>query len=463
MFIGLGRHFKKNIMALKHIRVCAGFCVVVFIFLVVNSSRADMEDISPDIAKLQENISGVKSLIQNVIKNYNKLEKLAVSDSVESDYNTNSEKKQFNMDKRNKGRIKFTTDFQILNGKSHIFSGESEREGASEIDEKKIIDISKENDNIRNFETDSEEFIKRKPISPSKLVTDTQIKLRNVKYDNESNEDDSSADNVKDSHHKQNSNREPYTKKKVLVIHMAKEKPNQHKNRATTASQKHISSNKPKRQITKQIRSEEVVQDSYSEDDRAMESEVKKASYLRQAYADACHLVIIRKCLRALRAALNDVCSKSRKCSSKYKDDFREYGHEGCNQQFDGQKSACRMGLDIAVDTREDSEKQENAGHSGIGKQERKATRKEKKTPEHADNHEVNILRDRFEKLCKKTSYTKCRAACKYASNKSCDKHECVSAKKKALKKSCKRRCQETYAYRGGSDESSDYDENESD
>ncbi|XP_063630669.1 uncharacterized protein LOC134801974 [Cydia splendana] len=440
-------------MTLKHI--CAGVCIVVIIFSVVNSSRADKEDISPDIAQIQDSVSAVKSLINKVIKNYNQLDKLAVSD-VESDDNNDSENKQ-HIDEGNKGRIfRATTDNQILmlNRKPPLlfsFSGKLKKGAAREIKEIKSIDISKENDNIRNLETDSKD------------TTDTQIKLRNVEDDNDHKDERSSE--VKDYHDKENSNGEPYSKQKVLIVHVGKGKSHQLKNPTSAARQQYISSNIPKRDFTKKItKSEEVIQDSHSEEDKAMESEIKKANYLRQAYADACHQVVVRKCLRTLRAVLNDVCSRSRKCSSKYKEDFREFGHEGCNKQFGNQKSACRIGLDFDTDT--DSEKQMRARHFDSKKQERpktvvkevnwKRSIKRKKTPEHAEIHEVNILRDRFEKLCKKASFTKCRAACKHASVKTCKQHECVSAKEKALKKSCKTRCQDTYAYKGGSDESKD-------
>ncbi|XP_063390107.1 uncharacterized protein LOC134675727 [Cydia fagiglandana] len=439
-------------MTLKHI--CTGVCVVVIIFSVVNSSR-DKEDISPDIAQIQDNVSAVKSLINKVIKNYNKLDKLAASD-VEYDDNTDSEKKQ-HMDEGNKGRIIFrvTTDNHILmlNRKPPLLFSFSGKLKKGEIKEKKTIEISKENDNFRNLETDSKD------------TTDTQIKLRNVEDDNDHKDERSSE--FEDNHYKENYSGEPYSKQKVLIVHVGKGKSNQRENPTSTARQKYLSSNIPKKDFTKKItKSEEVIQNSHSEEDKAMESEIKKANYLRQAYADACHQVVVRKCLRALRAALNDVCSRSRKCTSKYKEDFREFGHEGCNEQFGDQKSTCRMGLDIDEDT--ESEKQERARHLDSKKQERQETVVEevnwkrsikgKKTPEHAEIHEVNILRDRFEKLCKKSSYTKCRAACKHASDKTCEQHECVSAKKKALKKSCKTRCQETYAYKGGSDESEDED-----
>ncbi|XP_047999830.1 uncharacterized protein LOC125236954 [Leguminivora glycinivorella] len=269
------------------------------------------------------------------MENYKELEKMASSETEESDDDTASEAKSSeDTNKDNKDR-KVTSDYIVINGKPPSFPSENERERASEIGKpKKLIN------NIRPKKI----FIPLRTKKPV-IKKDTQIKLRNEKDEKESHSDESTSDKSNDSESEEISTEKPKIKKKVILVQVAKGKRNQHKDTSTTKP-KDIASNEPK--ITK---SKEANHESPSEEDKAIDNEVKKATYLRQAYEDACQQVVLRKCLRTLRAVLNDVCSKSRKCSSKYKDDFRNYGHEGCNEQFGNQKSSCRMGLELDDNT----------------------------------------------------------------------------------------------------------------
>lgn len=87
-----------------------------------------------------------------------------------------------------------------------------------------------------------------------------------------------------------------------------------------------------------------------------------------------------------------------------------------------------------------------------------------------ATNHykELHILRDRYERACRRVSTSKCVSACNYASKSTCDTFVCAKSLKQSYKKYCKKQCRIVYGSKHGkssskSSTSGDTDSNSAD
>ncbi|XP_061725119.1 uncharacterized protein LOC133531042 isoform X2 [Cydia pomonella] len=282
--------------------------------------------------------------------------------------------------------------------------------------------------------------------------------------------------------------------KKVLVIHLDSNKnPNANQLRTPHSNEVKIPSTKKKRTTESSKFKSDIAADPNSdfEEHKVMQEEISRAKSLRQALGDACTKLVNRKCKKALKDVLTDICKKERKCSSKFNNDFTQNGIDACDEEFKNPNG--KRGQNVRHDKHfrdydDDDDDSENDDHDRdeelTGAQFIDYTRQglldmtclqaisDFKKPKIAERtnvtnidtktHDVHILRDKLENACRKASFEKCNKACKSASKKTCKKHECVTAKEKALGKSCKKRCMESYGYHeedsSESDSSSDED-----
>ncbi|XP_063630625.1 uncharacterized protein LOC134801932 isoform X2 [Cydia splendana] len=282
----------------------------------------------------------------------------------------------------------------------------------------------------------------------------------------------------------------PKDVKKVLVIHIDGNK-NSNVNILRTSNPNEVkipSTNKKQRTTESATRTfkSDIAADPNSdvEEHKAMQEEILRAKTLRHALGDACLLLVVKKCKKALKDVLKDVCKRNKKCSSNFNKDFTENGIAACDEEFNKPKG--KTGRNVRHDKyfgdyddddseNDDHGQDEDGAHfvdytrqglldmtclqaiSGVKKP--KIAERTNLTNIVNKPHDVHILRDKLENACRKASFDKCNKACKTASDKTCKTHECVSAKEKALRKSCKKRCMASYGYRENSSSESDSDD----
>ncbi|XP_053620701.1 uncharacterized protein LOC128681108 isoform X2 [Plodia interpunctella] len=200
----------------------------------------------------------------------------------------------------------------------------------------------------------------------------------------------------------------------------------------------------------KELNEDKRAKDSDAESDaeeREINKEMFKTKILRKAYGDACSKVVVKKCHKACKSVLKRVCISS-SCKSSFKDSFKKHAKTGCISEF-------------ANDTASSAGKRSGTEHISINKDDFFAAAcwpllnpiEKIKVPRQSTLNEstlqldeqLNILRDRYEKACAKSSATKCNAACDYASTQSCKDKDCPKKRKRSLQKNCKSECREAY------------------
>ncbi|CAF4906011.1 unnamed protein product [Pieris macdunnoughi] len=236
-----------------------------------------------------------------------------------------------------------------------------------------------------------------------------------------------------------------------------------HSNFRTPSNKKDLSSIN-----TKTFGTEKDLSDSPSESnpDDVIKKEEIKSMLLREAYGNACVQVTVRKCYKALKAVRKSVCRLRFKCKNSLKGSFIENAKKGCIREFVNGKNKP-----------DDKEAQEiifertinKSGGTDLSKYidlclphlRYETTSKDflKGTNEFKN---INILRDKFEKACKKLSAKKCRNACKFAYDAACSIHSCENSLKKGFKKGCKAECKTAYNLYQASSGSDDDSESES-
>ncbi|XP_045532962.1 uncharacterized protein LOC123720414 [Pieris brassicae] len=204
-----------------------------------------------------------------------------------------------------------------------------------------------------------------------------------------------------------------------------------------------------------------------SNPDDVIEKEEIKSMLLREAYGNACVQVAVRKCYKALKAVRKSVCRLRLKCKNSLKGSFIENAKKGCIREFVNGKNKP-----------DDKEAQEIIFERTINKSDgtdlskyvdlclphlRSKTTSNEFLKGAKEFKNINILRDKFEKACKKLSAKKCGKACKFAYNTACSIHSCENSLKKAFKKGCNAECKTAYNLYKESSYSDDDDESESD
>lgn len=195
-----------------------------------------------------------------------------------------------------------------------------------------------------------------------------------------------------------------------------------------------------------------------TDDDEALNKDLFKTSVLRQAYGDACLKLVVRKCYKACKIVLKASC-RSVKCKSEMKSCFKKGYKSSCDKAFEDAPDVAyrrliktgphvdltRSGyLSVACQPQADTGMQITLNQDTSVK------------PGETQDKELNILRDRYEKACQRTSQEKCNQACTYAHNATCIKFECEKKLKKNFRRNCKTQCKNAYMIKkGGSDSDS--------
>ncbi|KAL4707117.1 hypothetical protein ACJJTC_011443 [Scirpophaga incertulas] len=205
------------------------------------------------------------------------------------------------------------------------------------------------------------------------------------------------------------------------------------------------------------------------------DSEIFKANVLRQAYGYACMKMVIKKCYKACKTANKIVCSMF-KCRSDFKEKFLASSRTGCLQEFNGtpeekkdKNSSVKVTPEETKDTNSNVESDEIVSSilrsQSSGKI--KMIDSTKAFPEEAcyswmkplisdkaykqdfrPNMRVRILRDKYERACQKASTQKCRNACLFAFKKTCETYDCQKGRKKAYRKHCSKQCKLSYQFK---------------
>ncbi|XP_063370314.1 SWI/SNF-related matrix-associated actin-dependent regulator of chromatin subfamily A containing DEAD/H box 1-like [Cydia amplana] len=524
-------------MSLKLIHIGV-FVILVLMSVVHNIEIESNESIFSEISR---NISFVNNLLQDLMKKYELLKHLTHTETDEISHNPNKELNEFikmesHFKIRAKDKIKepetlsatesYTdkstednvsgihkkktlkgkkinhpgdTKGQLgyplkLVGKTLFFSDESSEKNTNETHYKRTPKEKKVFGTKDSVSSDSQEdtFLTKKSQSST---AQRKIKLKeNIKHkkittpkDYKYLDDEILKDNQKESEDTGNV-------KKVLVIHLDSNKsPNVNQLRTSNPNEVKIPSEKNKQRTTEStthMLKLDNTDDSNSdlEDHKAMQEVISRAHTLREALGDACILLVIKKCKKALKNVLKDICKKDRKCASNFNNDFTENGIAACDEEFNKPNGKPSQNVRHDKYFRDyDNDDSENDDHGQDDYEELTGAKfvdytrqglldmtclqaiSDVKKPKMAERtnltnidaktHDVHILRGKLENACRKTSFDKCNKACKSARDKTCKKHECVSAKKKALGKSCKKRCMESYGYQEKSSSESDSDE----
>ncbi|CAG9572905.1 unnamed protein product [Danaus chrysippus] len=208
----------------------------------------------------------------------------------------------------------------------------------------------------------------------------------------------------------------------------------------------------------------------------------KNGSILRN-YGDACLVMPIKKCEKALKTVNKNVCKMRFKCKSEFKSDFIENSKKGCQKQYMykvDENSEEEETTTITSTTgnneeedinEEDTFRRRNGGKKlNDGGKYKHLNSPNKKQPITNLNENTNSsvhhssLRDKYEKQCQKELRAKCIGAGEYAIKKTCSKHECDKKKEKALKKACKEECKNSFVIdKKKSDSSDDGSDNDTD
>ncbi|XP_045485481.1 uncharacterized protein LOC123689438 [Pieris rapae] len=205
---------------------------------------------------------------------------------------------------------------------------------------------------------------------------------------------------------------------------------------------------------------------SESNPDDVIEKEEIKSMLLREAYGNACVQVAVRKCFKALKAVRKSVCRLRFKCKNSLKGSFIENAKKGCIREFvNGKNKPDDKEAQAIIFERTNNK----SGETDLSKYvdlclphlRSDTTSKDflKGTNEFKN---INILRDKFEKACKKLSAKKCGKACKFAYDAACSIHSCENSLKKGFKKGCKAECKTAYNLYKASSYSDDDDDSES-
>ncbi|XP_032524628.2 uncharacterized protein LOC116775758 [Danaus plexippus] len=208
----------------------------------------------------------------------------------------------------------------------------------------------------------------------------------------------------------------------------------------------------------------------------------KDGSILRN-YGDACLVMPIKKCEKALKNVNKNVCKMRFKCKSEFKSDFIENSKKGCQKQYTYNieesseeektttiKSTTGNDGDLDVDEEDTYRRRNEGGKLNDGAKYKHLNTANKKQPISTLNGNTNSsvqhssLRDKYEKQCQKELRAKCIGAGEYAVKKTCSKHECDKKKEKALKKACKQECKSSFVIdKKTSDSSDDGSDNDND
>ncbi|KAJ2939107.1 hypothetical protein O0L34_g10294 [Tuta absoluta] len=203
--------------------------------------------------------------------------------------------------------------------------------------------------------------------------------------------------------------------------------------------------NTPQRRMFQQLEKSEEngnKSESIDEEDLIIKEQFQ-TKILRKAYGDACLKVVIRKCWKACKAALKDTCKKYN-CKGDFKEDLKKNAKRTCINEFTN--SSLRRG--------ENSDSTHLLDMTGGGYLAAACLMSRRINPPLRSNASIeafgpfiqlNILRNKYEKECRKTSTKKCKNACTEAMTRACEGKDCESRKKKYFKKQCKRDCKDIF------------------
>ncbi|XP_030041219.1 uncharacterized protein LOC115456339 [Manduca sexta] len=186
-----------------------------------------------------------------------------------------------------------------------------------------------------------------------------------------------------------------------------------------------------------------------SPEDQTLAKEVFKTNVLRQAYGDACTKVVIKKCYKACKYAGKAYCTLY-KCKGAFKSKFKELSKTGCVREFVGPKSnksdvKYRGQDDVFVDaTRVRYLDAACLPYMELNHKPNIIRNNTSKTTLN-DYVKTNILRDKYERACKKVSAGKCTSACNFAYSNTCNSFNCDHNKRVKFKKYCKEQCNIAY------------------
>ncbi|CAK1549229.1 unnamed protein product [Leptosia nina] len=438
--------------------------------IIIRTSEEVKENAFVDVLK---NITSANQILQDLIKNYEQLQNIYKSDEEKSNSDASDS------EKNNQFKALSSSEYTTITSKNKvygvtqiIYTGETEES----IEEQSIED---QKNNSKIIVVESSEF---KEIDPTVSGNRTEHFSDNYEeiVTQQSNEKHDTKKNVKTrfSIQKETAKRNfnkvrpslRQAKDKVIkrvvyaevfspdkIWHEVIHKPIKlklHDDRPTFR----IPNRKPSSNVNDENLS--VLADS-GPDDEVIEKEKYKSLILRNAYGDACLQVAVRKCFKALKAVIKAVCRLRYKCKSALKGSFIENAKKGCIREFVNGK-----------DSKKDKKAEEIIFERTIGTEVSKYIdlclphlRSDEEIKKGLQNktkklNTLNILRDRFEKACKKLSAQKCRKACKFATDNACATHTCQNSKKRAFKKSCKSECRVAYnLYKATSDSDEDDDE----
>ncbi|RVE49453.1 hypothetical protein evm_005884 [Chilo suppressalis] len=192
-------------------------------------------------------------------------------------------------------------------------------------------------------------------------------------------------------------------------------------------------------------------------------SKIIQSNILRHAYGEACLRMVVKKCYKACKETKKVAC-KIATCKTSFKEKFIDSAKTGCIKEFKPallNKSDAtflkkyKKGSDFA-DSSGDDDDFPDATRNGFPaetcfpfmvQETRSDNQNTNKTSMPLDSKK-KILRDRYERACQRASSEKCNTACQYAYKKTCETYECSKSKKRAFTKHCKKQCKMAFKFK---------------